>query len=124
MSTENSVQITCTTSTTPPYESDDQDYDLAEFYASTTSSSCASDDLVFYEAFPTGTCIPMSYSSYGYSSLQFEQTTSDTPYLQYYTTSKTCSGTAKTATLTTTCSSIYTGYALYYQWAAYSASRR
>ena len=121
VSTTNSVQVTCSTSTTPPYEEDGVDYDLGEFYASSSSSTCESDDLVFYEAFPTDTCIPMSYSTYGYSSLEFEQTTAGVAYLKYYTTSKTCSGTAKTASLTTSCSSIYSGYDIYYKWATYSA---
>ena len=124
VSTENSVQLSCSTTSTPHYEEEaDVEYDISQFFASTSSSSCADDDMVFYEAFPTETCIPMSYKSYGYSSIKFEMTTSESPYVEYYTSSKTCSGTGKTASLTTTCSSIYkNGYDLYYKITGFKSS--
>jgi hypothetical protein len=123
ISTENSVQLSCTTSSTPHYEEEtDVEYDISQFFASTTSSSCADDDMIFYEAFPTETCIPMSYRSYGYSSIKFEMTTSESPYVEYYTSSKVCGGTGKTASLTTTCTSIYSGYDLYYKFAGFKSS--
>jgi len=119
ISTENSVQISCSTSTTPPFEEDSTDYDVSEFFTSSSSSSCSSDDLSLYEAFPLDTCIPMDKSTYGYSGLEFEQSSSS-PKLKYYTSSKTCSGTGISASLTTTCSSLYSGYDVYYKWVAWS----
>jgi len=121
VSEENSVQISCSSSSTPPYESDGIDYDLCEFFASSSSSTCASDDMILYEAFPLDTCIPMDQSTYGYSSLEFDQTSSGVGYLKYFTSSKMCSGTAKTAVLSTTCSAMYSKYDIYYKWAAFSA---
>lgn len=126
-SSENSIQVTCTTNYDMPYEAEDNvEYDLLNIYASSSSSSCASDDLILYEAYPTDTCIPMNYSEYGYSSIEFEisnlddDKVEDVPYLKYFTSSKVCSGTAKTSYLSSTCASLYSGYDVYYKWATFA----
>lgn len=126
-STENSISVACTTTYDMPYASEaDVEYDLLDIYASSSSSTCAEDDLVLYEAYPTDACIPMSYREYGYSSIQFQisnlddDKVADVPYLKYYTSSKTCSGTAKTSYLSSTCSSLYNGYDIYYKWSTFA----
>lgn len=126
-STENSISVACTTTYDMPYASEaDVEYDLLNIYASSMSSTCATDDLILYEAYPTDTCIPMSYQEYGYSSIQFQisnlddDKVADVPYLKYYTSSKKCSGTAKTSYLSSTCASLYNGYDIYYKWSTYA----